>query len=102
MIYSLKMLIAFTRETVCWLNSNFLEFTMRIVVLATALLLSGCANVPMNSILSSSERTVVVESIFSNMDASQRLADAECAKHQRLARLSGPARDYKLIYDCVH
>jgi hypothetical protein len=75
---------------------------MRIVFLAAALLLSGCAGTPMNSVVSSSERTVVVESIFSNMDASQQLANVECARHRRFARLSGPARDYKLIYDCVH
>ena len=69
--------------------------------LSVALSVSGCAGMAKDVVVSSSERTVVVESIYDDLKQAQKLADAECAKYRRVARLSGPARNFKLIYDCV-
>lgn len=74
---------------------------MRNILLVVCLTVSGCSGMVNNSVISSSERTVVVESFYDDLKKAQLLADAECAKYQRVARLSGPARNYKLIYDCV-
>ena len=75
---------------------------MRILLMAAAaVVLSGCAGVYKTTVASSSERTVVIESILDEPKTSQKLADTECAKYQRVARLTGPARNYRLIYDCV-
>ena len=74
---------------------------MRIVLISVCLAVTGCGVMVNNSVVSSSERTVVIQSAFDELDKAQKLADAECAKHRRVARLSGPARNYKLIYDCV-
>lgn len=63
------------------------------------LLLCGCAT----SVVSSNPRSVLVES--QNMDAkeAQRLADAECAKHNRHAKMTLKADYWERNYsfDCV-
>jgi len=60
--------------------------------------LVGCT-----SVVSSNPRQVIVESQMMNAPEAQRLADAECAKHQRFAKLTMKA-DYwerNYLFDCV-
>ena len=62
--------------------------------------LSGCG-VPLNKVVSSSERTVVVKAISGDVAQAQKLASAECSKsnlHARLAYNKGV--DY--VFDCVN
>lgn len=67
------------------------------IILAMAVLaLAGCAN--QTRVASSSQRSVSVVS-FKGMQPAQDMADAECAKHGRLARwVSG---EVTYIFDCV-
>ena len=74
---------------------------MRTVLVIVCVAVSGCSGMGQHSVVSSSERTVVIEAFFDEIGEAQKLADAECSKHRRVARLSGPAKNYKLIYDCV-
>lgn len=67
-----------------------------------AALLSGCAA----TVTSSTPRSVIVDAGRPpnlNGASAQRLADAECAKHSRFARMSGRpnpgSNDY--VFDCV-
>lgn len=70
-------------------------FGLFVVVLA-AIFLSGCNVAP--KVNSSSPRTVSVTA-FKGLGEAQKLADAECAKHGRLARwVSG---EVTYIFDCV-
>lgn len=64
-----------------------------------AVLLSGCAV----EVISSSPRTVVVRAGDARIKESQDLADKECAKHSRYARLAQrPTSDTaEFIFDCV-
>lgn len=72
--------------------------------LCCAGLLAGCAA----SVISSNPRSVVVDAgkpplaSRSSADA-QRLADAECAKHGRLARMTGRPEPYRneYVFDCI-
>lgn len=74
---------------------------MRItVMLLAAVLVSGCAA----RVLSSSPRTVVVKAHVQDYAGAQKLADVECAKHQRHARLMerpGPTTA-EFVFDCVN
>lgn len=63
-------------------------------------LLAGCAA----QVVSTSPRTVVVRAPDYAYADSQKLADAECSKHQRFARLiarPGPT-SAEFIFDCVN
>lgn len=70
--------------------------------IAPLLLLTGCAA----QVVSSSPRTVVIDAgvppKWKSADA-QRLADAECAKHRRYARMVGrPNEDTReFVFDCI-
>ena len=72
--------------------------------LVAAVLMCGCAA----SVVSSNPRSVVVDAgkpplaSRSSADA-QRLADAECAKHRRSARMIGRPEPYRneYVFDCV-
>lgn len=66
---------------------------------AATLLLTSCAA----QVISSSPRSVVIGASSGLIAESQSLADAECAKHQRFARLvkqPTSGRD-DFLYDCV-
>ncbi|SEL26060.1 hypothetical protein SAMN05216387_107110 [Nitrosovibrio tenuis] len=69
------------------------------VCLIAGVILSGCAA----KVISSNSRTVVVESQGMDSAESQLLADKECAKHQRYARVTARPtywlREY--VFDCV-
>lgn len=63
-----------------------------------ALMLGGCAASVQTKLLSTSPRTVAVQS-FKGMADAQKVADGECAKHGRFARWS--SGDLQYIFDCV-
>lgn len=76
------------------------EISMKTFTALLALLLvSGCAT----TVASSNERSVIIESEMMEAGLAQKLADAECAKHKRFARMSSKAsyweRNY--IFDCI-
>ncbi len=61
--------------------------------------LNGCAT----SVVSSNPRNVVVESQLMDAKEAQKLADAECAKHKRYAKMTIKA-DYwerNYTFECV-
>lgn len=61
--------------------------------------LVGCAS----SVVSSNPRNVVVESQSLNAAEAQRLADAECKKHNRYAKMTikGDYWDRNYTFECV-
>ena len=73
---------------------------MRIVVIVVVcLFLNGC----MTSVVSSTPRSVIVESQWLNAGEAQRLADEECVKHQRFAKMTFKA-DYwerNYVFECL-
>lgn len=75
------------------------EPALRMAAALAALLLVGCAA----KVVSSSPRTVVIRAGGAYVAESQALADAECKKHGRYARLiERPSRtSAEFIYDCV-
>lgn len=70
------------------------------MVLALMAALAGCA-VPLNKVVSSSERTVVVQAISGDVAQAQRLASAECNKADRHARLAY-SKGVEYVFDCVN
>jgi hypothetical protein len=73
---------------------------MRVLfVTAIGMLLAGCAA----QVVSSSPRSVVVRAPDNSIAEAQKLADAECARHSRYARLiERPSRTSDtFVYDCV-
>lgn len=71
---------------------------MRLLLMsAMAVLLAGCAG----KVVSSSERSVVVNAASQNIAEAQALADTECARHGRKARLGRlPKDDRTFVFDC--
>jgi hypothetical protein len=61
--------------------------------------LGGCST----SVISSNPRNVVVESQSLNAAEAQRLADAECQKHNRYAKMTikGDYWDRNYTFECV-
>ena len=71
-------------------------FSIATVVFSTAL--AGCAA----QVVSSSPRTVVVKAGSLDIAKAQPLADQECGKHSRHARLAGHQEEtMQWIFDCV-
>lgn len=60
--------------------------------------LSGCAA----QVVSSSPRTVIIETGFDQPADAQKAADAECARNNRYARLASKPKPYQFVYDCVN
>jgi hypothetical protein len=80
---------------------NFIQKVGGLPCVAVALvLLSGCAA----QVISSSPRTVVVRAGDARIAESQAMADAECAKHSRFARLIArpTPSSAEFIFDCVN
>lgn len=73
---------------------------MRLLLLVVVLGLAGCAA----KVLSANDRSVTVAASIREVGAAQQLADAECAKAGRKARLVGtPTYTAPVwIYDCVN
>lgn len=67
-----------------------------LAVMAMGAVLAGCAA----KVVSTGERTVVVHARIQDVADAQKLADAECAKFKRKARLSGKATMNQFVYDC--
>jgi len=73
---------------------------MRVLALvAVAAIVSGCAA----RVVSSSPRSVVVDSESQGVAAAQKLADSECGKHGLHARLVNRPRfgSNEYLFDCV-
>lgn len=69
------------------------------LTLLLPLLIIGCST----QVVSSSERSVIVESQSMNIGEAQKLANAECAKYKKFARLAVKA-DYwerNYVFDCI-
>jgi hypothetical protein len=74
------------------------EKMKRAYIICSVLLMSGCVS---TEVLSSSDRTVVVRASRSHVTDAQALADAECKKHGRYARLSTKESGHQIIFDCI-
>lgn len=73
---------------------------MRVLLIGLVVLLTGCAV----QVLSSNPRSVTVEAGQMKIIEAQKLADAECARHKRYARLVIRPTDYTpnhWVFDCV-
>jgi hypothetical protein len=73
---------------------------MRVLLIsALTLLVTGCAT----GVLKSDQNEVVTDSFTPNFLDSQRVADAECAKYNKIAKLKSGvnAFDRKVTFDCV-
>lgn len=68
-----------------------------VLLFCCVMLISGCAA----QVISSSERSVMVKARVQDVAEAQALADAECKKHGRFARLSMKASANQFVYDCV-
>ena len=76
---------------------NLISLPRLIVLLGVAV--SGCGT----SVVSSNPRSVIVESQMMDAKEAQRLADIECAKHTRYAKMTFKA-DYwerNYTFECV-
>lgn len=63
--------------------------------------LAGCGHVPMTSLVSTSPRTVVVQS-FDGVGGAQKMASSECQKHGREARYSSTIPGtIEYVFDCI-
>lgn len=70
------------------------------VITVASFIVAGCAA----KLVSSSPRTVVISAGDARVQESQDMADKECAKHGRFARLIGkptPSSD-QFTFDCVN
>ena len=74
-----------------------------IICLSAVIGLSACGSIKLTEVKSSNTRTVVVEAISGDIQAALKLADTECQKYGRFARMSGQlpnSVDY--VFDCVN
>jgi hypothetical protein len=63
-------------------------------LLIALLAVQGCAT----HIVSSNERSVIVDSYWMDAAKAQELADAECAKHSRIAQMTIKAEPWETNY----
>lgn len=72
---------------------------MKYIVLVVSALLAGCAA----QVVSSNPRQVIVRGPDGATVEAQKLAEAECSKHQRFARLvARPSYNSdQFVFDCV-
>ena len=77
----------------------FVDTLSPFVVIVGFLVLLGCET----TVISANPRQVIVKSSELDAKESQRLAEAECGKHQRYARMSLKATniDPNYTFDCV-
>lgn len=71
---------------------------MKKVLLLACVLFSGCAA----KVLSSTERTVIVQARIQDVADAQEVANSECKKRGLYARLSGKATTNQFVFDCVN
>jgi hypothetical protein len=67
--------------------------------LIALLLIQGCAT----HVVTSNERSVVIESQWLDVPRAQQLADEECAKHSRIAQMTIKADPWErnYVFYCV-
>lgn len=101
LVYPCRVIIslnhAFIEDNqVCEATSNIIGLMLVVVIAAT---LAGCST----SVISSSPRNVVVESQSLNAAEAQRLADVECQKHSRYAKMTikGDYWERNYTFECV-
>ena len=71
---------------------------MKYIAVALLVLLTACAA----KVASSSERTVVISAAKQDVAGAQALANAECKKFDRSARLMRlPEDDRTFVFDCI-
>lgn len=73
---------------------------MRIFIISLVVLLTGCAA----KVLSSNPRSVTVQAGQVKISEAQTLADAECSKYKRFARLTIRPTDNTpnhWVFDCI-
>lgn len=75
-----------------------MRFVMISCTTLVCALMTGCAT----EVISSSERTVVVQARVRDIAQAQALADTECKKRGTLARFSGKATPNQFVFDCVN
>jgi len=75
------------------------EMRPRTRLLVALLVVQACAT----HVVSSNERSVIVESQWMNVARAQELADEECAKHSRIALMTIKADPYErnYVFYCV-
>lgn len=66
----------------------------RTTLLLVLLAIQGCAT----RVVSSNERSVIVDSYWMDVAKAQQLADAECAKHSRIAQMTIKADPWERHY----
>jgi hypothetical protein len=66
----------------------------RTSLLIALLAIQGCAT----HVVSSNERSVIVESYWMDVARAQELADAECGKHSRIAQMTIKADPWESHY----
>ena len=71
----------------------------RTILLMALLAIQGCAT----HIVSSNERSVIVDSYWMDAAKAQELADAECGKHSRIAQMTIKAEPWErnYVFYCV-
>jgi len=70
------------------------RFTLVIALFA----IQGCAT----HVVSSNERSVTVDSYWMHAGRAQELADAECAKHSRVAQMNSQTDPWKsYVFSCI-
>jgi hypothetical protein len=69
------------------------------LLIGVSITLSSCTT----AVISANARSVVVESQSLNAKEAQRLADAECSKHKRYAKMTikGDYWDRNYTFECV-
>jgi hypothetical protein len=69
----------------------------RLKLLIALLAIQGCTHV-----VSSNERSVTVDSYWMHAARAQELADAECAKRSRIARINSKSDPWdSYVFDCI-
>jgi len=70
-----------------------------IFIMLLSTILAGCAT----KVVSSNPRSVIVESEMMEASKAQELADIECKKHNRYAKMTTKAdfHDRNYVFDCV-
>ncbi len=82
------------------LEENFMKINIYLLTFSAAVL-TGCAHVPTTSLVSTSPRTVVVQS-FAGVGGAQKMASSECQKHGREARYSSTIPGtIQYVFDCI-
>jgi len=76
---------------------------MRFSIVFLAVALTACGGLKLAQVTSANARTVTVELLAGETKDALKLADSECAKHGRVARMAGKLPDSNdLLFDCVN